>query len=315
MLNEIVTDKTLAWESGDLSADDVRAVLSAAAIEELASHRDALRVAPEKFGPDSHDLALFPILREEMVRWRRSHLDGGPGILWISGALADFDAIERKNAHWVMMSFLGEPIPQNEHAELYIQVTDEGQRMTAGGRYHKSNEGGELHTDSPQYERPPELISLVCVQPAAMGGESRFLSAYAVHNTLLREAPERLPRLYEKYHFHRKPTSETTFAPVFTWDSERRRLGCRYLGEYVRSGHAIRGEELAGTPEGEALAALDDVLCHENLVVSLTLGAGDVLVLDNQRILHGRTRFQDDPETGRPRREMGRLWLRTQPHA
>lgn len=314
MLNELVTDKSLAWEGGDVSADDFRVVLSAAAREEIAAHRAALRLNPAKFGPGSHDLELFPILREEMLAGRRSHLDHGHGILWLSAALADLDETERQNAHWVMMSCLGEPIPQNENEDRYVQVVDDGQRMSAGGRYHRSNEGGELHTDSPQYERPPELISLVCVHPAFAGGESKLLSAYAIHNTLLRDQPERLPWLYENYHFHRKPTPETTFAPVFTYDDRRKRLACRYLGDYVRSGHAIKGEDLAGTPRGEALAALDDALSQEKHHVELNLSAGDVLVLDNQRILHGRAVFQDDPAKGRPRRQMGRLWLRTQPH-
>jgi alpha-ketoglutarate-dependent taurine dioxygenase len=315
MLNELVTDKNLAWEKDDLSPGDFLAVLSPAAREEIASRRETLRLAPETFGPGSHDLGLFPVLREEMARSRRSHLENGPGILWLRGALTELEETERKNAHWVMMSFLGEPIPQNEQAQLYIQVVDEGQRMSAGGRYHKSNEGGELHTDSPQYEHPPELISLLCVHPAPAGGESKLLSAYAVHNALLRGQPERLPLLYENYHFHRKATSETTLAPVFTYDSRRKSLCCRYLGDYVRSGHAVKGEKLAGTPKGEALAALDATLSQENLVVELNLCDGDVLVLDNQRILHGRSSFHDDPGDGRPRRQMGRLWLRAQQHA
>jgi len=314
MLNELVTDKRLAWESADLSPEDIGVVLSTAAREEITSRREALRLAPEAFGPDSHDLGLFPVLRGEMTRWRRSHLDQGAGILWLSGALVDLEEIERKNAHWVMMSFLGEPIPQNEKGDLYIHVMDEGQRMAAGGRYHKSNEGGELHTDSPQYERPPELISLLCVYPAQAGGRSKLLSAYAVHNLLLRSQAERLPWLYERYHFHRKPTPETTLAPVFTYDERHRRLGCRYLGEYIRSGHAVKGEALAGTPREEALAALDAALAQDRFVVELDLREGDVLVLDNRRILHGRSSFQDDPESGRPRRQMGRLWLRTEPH-
>jgi alpha-ketoglutarate-dependent taurine dioxygenase len=312
MLNTLVTDKRLAWEKGDVTAADFRAVLSDAARNELVARRGLLRVAPGSFDAASHDLALFPNVREEMLGLRRSHLQNGFGIVWLTGAVADLDDLERKNAHWVMMSFLGEPLPQNEKGDRYVYVVDEGQRLSAGGRYHQSNEGGELHTDSPQYEQPPEVISLVCVQPAMEGGESKLASAYAVHNSLLRDHPSRLPLLYEAFHFLRKPTTNTTVAPIFTYDGKH--LGCRYLGEYVRSGYAMQGETLAVTPKGEALAALDAALSRADAVVELSLAAGDVLVLDNQRILHGRSSFRDDPDHVYPRREMGRLWLRTNLH-
>lgn len=309
MLTELVVDRHLAWEGGDIAVSDVRVELSDAAQREIRANRGVLSVSPAEFGPSSHDLSRFAAVREEMAALRRRHLENGFGILLISGATGGLTDIEQKNAHWVMMSVLGDPIPQNEHSDRYVGVADEGKRMTSGGRYHKSNEGGELHTDSPQYDRPPEIISLVCIHPAVAGGESKFISAYAVHNALLRQDTQRLAPLYEFYHFHRKPTTETTFAPIFSYEEK---LRCRYLGEYVRSGMQIKGERIEGTAKGAALRALDAALCEERFVFELRMNAGDVLVLDNQRIFHGRSSFRDDSASGRPPRQMGRLWLRTQ---
>ncbi len=306
MLLERVEAASLAWLAGDLPPGSLDVDLPGPAREALGRARPLLEVDPTQFrgGPR----VSVPELALAMESLRRSFLLDGPGALRIrGGSLGDLGERARQNAYWLLMSSLGEPMPQNEAGERWVRVADEGQRMSAGGRYHKSNEGGELHTDAPQYEEPPDVIGLHCIHPAAEGGESRLLSAYSIHNALLREARDLLTELYRPFHIHRKPTRLTTSAPIFRWNPGRKELKARYLGDYVRSGHEVAAEPL-GPRAAEALGALDELLAQPRFAATLELDRGDILVFDNHRIFHGRCRFTD--RESHPPRELCRLWVR-----
>jgi hypothetical protein len=305
----MVKERTRAWDPRVLCAGDLEVRLGPAASRELVLERARLAVAPADLDVESHELGRFPTLLAAVESLRRRCLEDGFGAFVLrADAFGELTEVERANAFWLVLRGLGTPIPQNEAGERFVAVRDEGQRMSAGGRYHKSNEGGELHTDGPQFDQPPRWVGLRCVRRAAVGGASKLVSAYSIHNALLEEAPQLLPLLYEAYHFHRKPRPETTFAPIFERGATARDLRVRYLGEYVRSGHRVAGSPLDGA-HAEALAALDRALAQEErFVVELGLGDGDVLVFDNYRILHGRSAFQDQGD--RPGRELSRVWVR-----
>jgi alpha-ketoglutarate-dependent taurine dioxygenase len=306
-VRELVKDPTRAWDPRVLRARDLEVSLDPAVSRELAASRALLAVAPPELDVSSHALERFPALVAAVESLRRRSLEDGFGAFVLrAGAFAGLSEVERANAFWLFMRALGEPLAQNAAGDRFVAVRDEGQRMSSGGRYHKSNEGGELHTDGPQFDEPPRWIGLRCVRRAAAGGVSKLVSAYSIHNALLEEVPQLLPLLYEPHHFHRKPGPETIFAPIFQWTE--RDLRVRYLGEYVRSGHRVAGSPLDGA-RAEALAALDRALAQEaRFAVELFLEDGDVLVHDNYRILHGRSAFQDE---GGPGRELSRVWVRS----
>ena len=309
MLRESTTDRAVAWHAGDLRLDEFEAQLGADTVVELREHRSFLHCDPASLAAHRPDLQRFPSLARAVDALRKNTLERYGALLIRGASFGALSDLERTNVFWLMLSMLGEPIQQNDEGSRFVIVRDEGQRMAAGGRYHKSNEGGELHTDAPQFEAPPRFVGLQCIRPAAEGGASKLVSAHAIHNALLAEAPELLELLYQPFHFHRQPTSRTVHAPVFSWDPAMRELRVRYLGDYVRSGQRLVGKPLDGTREGEALDALDRLLADEaRFAVEFALGAGDVLVLENHRIFHGRSAFRDHDDD-RPRREMNRIWV------
>ncbi|MFI6978986.1 TauD/TfdA family dioxygenase [Embleya sp. NPDC050154] len=65
------------------------------------------------------------------------------------------------------------------------------------------------------------------------------------------------------------------------------------------------GSHAAGEPltpaQIEAPDAVDEVLGDESLFLRLPLRRGDLLVLDNTTVLHGRTSFVDHPDPLRRR--------------
>jgi alpha-ketoglutarate-dependent taurine dioxygenase len=282
----------IAWRAGDLSARDLTVDLPRDTVGDRAR------------------------LAATMATLRDTRLVAGPGAFVISGeSFAALPDEEQRPVYEAMLGALGEFLPQNDAGDRIVKVVDEGQRMTAGGRYHKSNEGGEIHTDGPQYDVPPRFVGLRCVRPAASGGASKLVSAHAVHEELTTRHPGLLRRLYDHFHFHQKPGPRTVQAPIFMQDPDSGALRVRYLGEYVRSGHAVAQAPL-DAEASEALDALDAVLADEQrFAVRFDLGPGDVLIVDNHRVLHGREAFRDpSPDAeARPsagRREMWRLWVR-----
>jgi len=305
MLTEKINAPNLAWTPANLRPEALRVDLPPQALEELRAGEECLARLGAAI-PPAETLSRFPQLASALAALRESHLRLGYGAFLISGEpLGTLADAAQAAAYRLMAQALGPLQGQNAAQDLTVAVRDEHQRMGQGGRYHKSNEGGELHTDAPQYARTPAYVGLHCVRPASVGGTSKLVSAYAVHNALLEASPAALALLYDNYHFHQKPGPRTIQAPIFS--QEGGGLSARYLGEYVRSGHQVAARPL-DMPHAEALAALDALLAdEERFAAQFDLRAGDVFIFDNRRLFHGRSAFVDEP--GQPGRELTRVWI------
>lgn len=150
-------------------------------------------------------------------------------------------------------------------------------KPVAHGRSFASRIGdAPLHTDSQIFHgTPPDLQILGCVRPARVGGDTLLLDS----RTVIARAKD-LDALF------RRPR---TLRFVF--------------GDLVATTISAVGDALIFTHPPRSDDGIDLDLRDSTPV---RLGAGDVIVVDNHRMLHGRTAFDD------PRRELQRLlvWLR-----
>jgi alpha-ketoglutarate-dependent taurine dioxygenase len=146
--------------------------------------------------------------------------------------------------------------------------------------------GATLHTDA-QYRRVPEdLVCLFAVRPAADGGVTRILGAPGARAALRGHERERwlLDRLAR---------------PDWAWEVPAPFAGERPFRAAVLPGDGTirwRADNLAAGVAGElreAARAFADRLETAPDVVRFRLDAGDAVVLDNRRVLHGRTFFAD----------------------
>ena len=170
--------------------------------------------------------------------------------------------------------------------------------MKTGGRYHQTKEGGSYHTDSPQWKNVPDVIGLCCINPAKIGGTSKFVSAYTVHNLFLEKNTELLEILYNKFYFDKRGEIEkdeepTIFEPIMQFKDNK--LFFRYLRNYIDSGHKIQNKPLTQEQE-KSLELLDEILSEESIVVSYDLKKFDITFFNNHRVVHGRTSFEDFEE-------------------
>ena len=200
---------------------------------------------------------------------------------------------------------------QNIKNEKLVKIQDEGKSMKTGGRYHQTKEGGSFHTDSPQWNKVPDFIGLCCINPAKKGGESKFVSVYKIHNEMLKMHEDYLLLLYNKFHFDKRGEfkegeSPTVHEPIFEFEDNS--LKCRYLRNYINDGHKIQKLPL-NNKQVEALDYLDEIIHSEINAAEYNLLKKDIVFFNNNRIIHGRTSFEDF-EDKEKKRLMIRAWIK-----
>ncbi|MFM1988691.1 MAG: hypothetical protein RJA99_1648 [Pseudomonadota bacterium] len=212
---------------------------------------------------------------------------------------------------------LGTALTQNAARELLCPVTDDGARFgydtgsAQRARGYRSRAQLNMHAD------PTDVVALMCIRQARSGGLSSIVSAGAVHNVLLDEAPQHLPVLYRGFRYDRKgeqgPDEAPVTGPIPVFERRGTRLDCRYARSYI-AGAADRLGVPLEPAERAALDAFDVAARREDLAALMDFQPGDVQLLDNLAVLHGRTAFEDGPDPAE-RRYLYRLWLQLGEHA
>jgi len=303
MLQKIISEKDLVWDKYVCNiAENFFVKISANAINELKNNRNFINNSEE----------TFPILQQEILDFKKKFLIDGIGFFVIDGeCFSDFSREETTEIYSKICKTLGTLYVQNIKNESFVAIKDEGKSMMSGGRYHQTKEGGSFHTDSPQWEKVPDFIGLCCINPAKKGGESKFVSAYSIHNEMLKEHKHFLEMLYEQFHFDKRGEYEsgespTVFEPIFTYNGNQLKL--RYLRDYINDGQKIQDKPLS-KEQNEALDCFDKIIHDENLAVSYELKQYDMVFLNNGRVMHGRTSFEDFEDVEK-KRLMIRTWIK-----
>ena len=302
MLQETIKDKNFVWDKYKASKlEDFVVKISNNAITELKNNRNFLNNSEH----------TFLILQKEILDFKNKILIDGIGFFVIDGkCFTDFSKEELIEIYENICKILGTLYIQNDKNQKLVQVQDRGKSIKSGGRYHQTKEGGSFHTDSPQWENVPDFIGMYCVNPAKKGGESKFVSAYSIHNEMLKKHKQFLEMLYQQFYFDKRgefesEESSTVFEPIFTYKDNQ--LKCRYLRDYINDGHKTQDVPLS-KEQNEALDCFDEIIHDENLAVSYNLKQNDIVFFNNNRVIHGRTSFEDFEDI-KKKRLMIRTWI------
>jgi alpha-ketoglutarate-dependent taurine dioxygenase len=301
-----------AWIGSALGADTGVIRLSAEVreeIERLALTLEANPLPTLALAADDFDL---PACRRVM-REASAALVGGCGFVIIDRL--PMEALTQDAAmkiYWLLARMVARPVAQKWTGEMIYTVADlTGKKPGDGIRADVTNAEQNFHNDNSYNLCPPDYVALLCVNSAKSGGISRVVSLETAHNLLRERHPELLPRLYRPYRFDRQrehaPDDDMTIArPVFSVEDGR--LKSRLSRHLIDKGHALAGEPL--DPTGvSALDALTAIVDDPALYVEFHFAPGQIQILDNRRLGHKRTEFEDWPETER-KRTLIRLWLR-----
>jgi len=155
------------------------------------------------------------------------------------------------------------------------------------------------HTDNPYRDPVPQLQLLHCLRAAEEGGDSIVVDGFYAAERLRREAPEDFD-LLTRYavpfrYVERGVVDLQAAAPLIELDSEGAVRAVRYNN---RSAAPFDLPEEVVQPFYRAYRRFGRLLHDPAAIVSFRMQAGDLFIVDNQRVLHGRRGF------GRGRRHL-----------
>jgi hypothetical protein len=305
------------WRGDDLArASDWIRLLTPAEVEELDG---ALR-AVQRHGLDWPGMTRedFPIPRLAVSLADVSHqLEHGRGLVLLRRIPVErYSEDELRIIYWGLGLHLGTPRRQNAQGELIGDVRDEN-RLYGTVRELDPARAGEPRTSRSRarsagplrfHTDRVDVVTLLCVRPAARGGLSKVVSAPAVHNEILRTRPDLHALLCAPYYHSREGEAggrERYYAmPVFGMRDGR--FTSQYSRTFVENAQHIPGVPPLTAAQNEALDLWAEVC--EALCSSMDMRPGDVQLLNNHVVYHARTTYEDDPAPGRDRFLM-RLWL------
>ncbi|MER5888166.1 TauD/TfdA family dioxygenase [Streptomyces sp. NPDC001941] len=160
------------------------------------------------------------------------------------------------------------------------------------------------HTDRCDGSSVADLMALLCVRQATTGGDSLLASGPTVHNHLRADHPDQLQLLYGDQHFG-TVDGHVRRSPVFRQDGGAVRVAYNRF-HMVRALHE-RGLSPTSAQQA-AFAAFDHTLHQPGITLRLRLRPGDLLLVHNSTVLHGRTAFTHSPVA---RRLLTRTWIDT----
>lgn len=294
---------------GDQLVDDRswRLALSDAHRAEVLSALAAVQAAGLGLDKVSREVFALPTLSPRLQRLA-GDVANGRGFALVQGIPVDgLTEHQRALVAVGLAGHLGDLVPQGPGMAPIAHVRDEGAdpaHSTTRSYQHSRRLG--LHAD------PTDVVGLLCLRPARSGGLSTIVSSVAVHNALVATRPDLAQLLYQPWWFDRRTgDGPDSFyqQPVYAMDADgrlRTRFGPDYMFSAQRGAHVppLSAEQL------QALQWLDHLSHDPRFVLTMDLRPGDLQLLNNRVILHGRTAYEDHPEPER-RRHLIRLWLDT----
>jgi hypothetical protein len=308
------------WTGHDFAErDDWIYQLSAEELAELDSAVNSIPVdIPVLYQATAKDFPL-PYLSKALAGLD-DELHRGRGFILLRGIPVDrYDEDQLAAIFWGIGSHFGTGLAQSLKGDRLGHVIDRSGPGSDPRHMRNYELGGNLrmHTDLNN-----DVVGLMMLQHAKSGGESRIASSLTVHNIILREHPEFLEPLYRGYHFHILGSDRDTDRGT---DRDRAaRLTDHRIPIFIDHGDAVschynpspidrsvqRGGVTLSKTEAGAVRFVAEVAARPGIYLDMALQRGDIQLLNNHAILHGRTDYQDYPEMVR-RRHLLRLWLRS----
>ena len=180
---------------------------------------------------------------------------------------------------------------------------------TIGGRYGGNGRNSKhlpLHTDgSGIHSDRVDVLGMLCLQPAREGGSSRIADTRTAWLLLSSETRDllRTPLPRTDPYAPGLPIGSLITRPIFEHGNSHT-LNFSYHPARIRDGVGMLHSGAIERQLENALCQLDDAL--EKSSIEVLLNRGEILILNNSLIAHGRTAFKDDP--ARPRL-LERLWV------
>ena len=299
------------WERKDVSEGEWRMPIPPAALAEIDALVLTLRRHPmETIALDPRDYALDACCR--FMGKVREALDDGVGFAVLDRLPTDaYDKAELKKIYWLLSGMIARPVAQSFDGRLFYDVLDTGARIDTRVRGDLTRQELSWHTDY-GFNFPPPHIGLLVLRTAHAGGTSSVSSMLATHNLLRDRHPALLRRLYEPFCWNRQGEHAEGDVvvhrlPIFSHDG--REVRGRFIKWLLYKGYELAGEPFDQAGQ-DAIETMFDIMSEPDRHVSFSLEAGQIQYLNNFRIAHRRTEYEDPTGDPEARRHLVRIFLR-----
>jgi hypothetical protein len=315
-MTQMITGRAV-WTGDDLDrAGDWIFSLDAAHQQEIADALTQVQQAP-LFGFGRDD---FPLPRTASLLAKvNTELEDGRGAVRLRGLDVErYTDDELRQIFWGLGQHLGLPLYQNMAGEIMGEVRDEtrdaaptfidsGPGKVVSSRARARSTGPlRFHTDR------CDVIALMCVRNGIEGGVSKLASIPTIHNEMLRRRPDLVDLLFQDYWRCRPKDEDGAFAqPYFAlpvWGVRDGKITSQYSRTYVEQSQEFAELPRLTDAQNEALDLLAEIA--EATCLQSQFEPGDIQLLNNHVVYHGRTAYADDAAVGRARLLI-RLWLAT----
>ena len=217
----------------------------------------------------------------------------------------------------LLANSFGNIVLQNKKKQKFVHVTPNIPSISSLNkseksqylRYHETNAGGDLHSDGPQLNTPPKYVFLACIKNSTHGGDNIIVNCKKIFSVLKRKNREVFDVLNNRYFIERRGFSYSNLnvfsKPIFSLDNEVFRF--RYLRTYIEAAYKIKNINM---PESKrnALDILDSYLNNKKYQDQFKLNPGEILIINNNLLAHGRTSFSINNNKGQ--RDYLRVWIK-----
>jgi len=269
-------------------------------------------------GPFDFGKADFPLdSTAALLADISDELENGRGAVRLRGLdVGRYSEDDLRRIFWGLGCHLGTALYQNARGEIMGEVRDESRlaektyaplkagKIVSSRARARSTGPLRWHTDR------CDVIALLCARNARAGGVSKLASIVTIYNEILRRRPDLHALLCQDYWRSRpgdedgQHTERAFPLPVFgVLDGK---LTCQYSRTYVEQAQEFSEIPRLSAAQNEALDLLAEV-ADETCLFS-AFEPGDIQLLNNHVVFHGRTAYDDDAASGRDRLLL-RLWL------
>ena len=248
----------------------------------------------------------LPTLASVIADWV-DELYKGRGFVWVRGLPVErYSEEDASIIYWGIGQHMGVPVSQNAAGDLLGHVRDTGRATTDPSvRGYQTNEELNFHTDG------SDIVGLLCLRIAKVGGESAIVSSVTVYNEILSRRPDLADAYFETLPRDRRneqAPGEPLFVSTPIGTLEDGLLSTRYVRSFIESSQRHDDAPRLSDRQRELLDLIDEIANDPDLHLCMNFQAGDIQFVKNATILHSRTAFEDFDDVEK-RRHLLRLWL------
>lgn len=232
-------------------------------------------------------------------------VENGHGFTMLTGLPVGEWGFEVSRAALCLLgSHFGQITRQNRAGEYVLDVTDKSNPLSSQARGYHSNDFLDYHNDG------TNIVALMCLETAKIGGESMLLSAASIYNIIARERPDLLPVFMRGYRHSRRDQAEPGQAPVMESPTPVFSfIDGVFHNCYSRVSidSSLDQGLVHSAQEREALDFYDEVMARPEMALAMEFRIGDIQLVNNFTLLHSRKAYID--HSAKRRRHLLRLWL------